>query len=327
MPLTRIRLLLLTVLAGFAVMPQATAQEIGFPLHAISLVVPFPERGPQDRVARILADRMSKNFRTDVKVDNQDGADGTLGAGYVSRADPDGYKLLLGTQATHGIDPALYKTLPYDPVAGFAPISLLVEFPEVLLVSPDLPAATLTELIELLRANPGAYGYATAGPGTPSDLLGTMFKLATGVEIQPIAYKGVGPALSDLMNNHVAMMFMSLPPTADFIRNGRLRGLAVTGDARVDRVPDVPTMAEAGLPAFQASSWDGLFAPAGTPPARIEQLHKAVVDALAAQEVQDALHELGATVIASTPEQLATRVAAELARWAPVVSASGASVE
>lgn len=327
MPLARIRLLLLTVLAGFAVTLPAAAQEIGFPLHAITLVVPFPERGPADSVARILAKQMGKNFRVDVKVENQDGADGTLGAGYVGRADPDGYKLLLGTQTTHGIDPALYRSLPYDPVTSFTPISLLVEMPDVLLVDPELPATTLAELIELLRVNPGVYSYATAGPGTPSDLLGTMFRLMTGVEITPLVYKGVGPALSDLMNNHVAMMFMSLPPTADFIRNGRLRGLAVTGDARVDRIPDVPTMAEAGLPAFRTSSWFGLFAPAATPPARIEMLHKAVVDALADQEVLDKLHELGANVVGSTPEQLAAHVTAELTRWAPAVQTSGASVE
>lgn len=327
MPLARIRLLLLAVLAGVAVTGPAVAQEIGFPLHAITLIVPSPEFSPADRVARLLAGGMSKYFRTDVKVENRDDADGTLGAGYVSRADPDGYKLLLGTQATHGIDPALYKSLPYDPVAGFAPISLLVEIPDVLLVSPNVPATTLTELVDLLRANPGAYSYATAGPGTPSDLLGTMFEQVAGVEMEPITYKGVGPALSDLMNSHVAMMFMSLPPTADFIRNGRLRGLAVTGDLRADRAPDVPTMAEAGLPAFRTSSWDGLFAPAATPPARIEMLHAAVIDALADQAVQDRLHELGATILASSPDQLAAHVDVELAKWAPVVRASGASID
>lgn len=318
---------MLLVAAACLLAVRAVAAEGDFPLRPISLIVPAPENGPEDSVARILADNLRKTLNVEIRIENRDGFDGNLGAAYVAGAEPDGYKLLLGNAATHGVNPARYAKLPYDPVAGFAPISLLVEFPDVLLASPGLPAHSLPDLLALLRAHPGQYDYATAGTGSRSDLLGQMFKLVAGVDIVPTAYKGIGPGLADLMGNHVALAFASLPATSSFIRNHRLQGLAVTTPEGAASVPDVPSMAAAGLPGYDTTNWVGLFAPAGTSPERVARLNRAVLDALGDLDVQTKLLELEAILIGSPPAVLAEQVRSELAKWGPVVNAAGARIE
>ena len=244
-----------------------------------------------------------------------------------AKSDPDGYTLLMGTVATHALNPALYKKMPYDPVADFAPISLLVIVPNVLVVNPDFPAKDVAELIALLKAEPGKYSYASSGNGTPLHLSGELFKSMAEVDMVHVPYKGAGPALVDVMGGHVPIMFDNLPSSTEHIKAGKLRGLAVTTAERAASMPDLPTVAELGLPGYETYTWNALFAPTGTPPEVIARLNEAAVKALADPEVQAKLQGFGAAVVGSTPDELAAHVQAELAKWAPVVKASGAQID
>lgn len=322
----RYRLKLLVLLGCVALAAPAAARS-PFPALPITMVVPFPADGPVDRRARIVADKMSSNLGVPILVVNKDGLDGNQGVTSVARDDPDGYTILLGTEFTHALNPALHHDLPYDALADFAPISLLVTFPNVLLVNPQLPAQSVEELLGLLRAKPGAYSYASAGDGTPMHLAGELFKSVAGVEIVHVPYKSAGPALVDLLGNHVTMLFASLQESVSYLKDGRLRGLAVTTADRAPSMPDLPTMAEAGLPGYQTSSWDGLFAPAGTPPEVVARLNEAAVAALADPDLQGKLLEFGAMTVGSTPEALGAHVKDELAKWRPLTEAAGAQTD
>ena len=320
-----------TLLAAFALGTLAAtgtaAAQTAFPLRPVTLIVPFPAGGSTDLVARAVATKMGDILGQPMVIVNLEGSGGNVAAATAARAEPDGYTLLMGTAATHAINPALYRSMPYDPVADFAPISLLVAVPNVLVVHPDFPAGDVAQLIALLKANPGKYSYASAGVGTPGHLSGELFKSMAGVDMVHVPYKGGGPALVDVMEGYVPMMFDNLPSSTEPIRAGKLRGLAVTTAQRAASMPDLPTVAESGLPGYETYSWNALFAPAGTPPAVIARLNEAAVAALADPELKAKLEGLGATVVGSTPEQLAAHVRAELAKWAPVVAASGAQIE
>ena len=291
------------------------------------MVVPFPAGGSTDLVARVIAEKMTQELGQQVIVENKGGAGGNLGSASVAKAEPDGYTILMGTVATHALNPAIYKKMPYDAVADFAPISLLVTVPNVLVVNPQLPAKNVEELIALLKAEPGKYSYASSGNGTPLHLSGELFKSMAGVDMVHIPYKGAGPALTDLLGGHVPIMFDNLPSSTGYIKDGRLRGLAVTTAERSPSMPDLPTIAESGLPGYETYTWNALFAPAGTPPAVIERLNAAAVAAVADPEVQAKLQGFGATVVGSSPAELATHVQDELAKWAPVITASGTQID
>jgi tripartite-type tricarboxylate transporter receptor subunit TctC len=319
--LLRIALLACVTLAG-----NAAAQD-AFPIRPVTLIVPFPAGGSTDLVARVIAEKMTTELGQQVVVENKGGAGGNLGSAAVAKADPDGYTILMGTVATHALNPAIYKKMPYDAVADFAPISLLVTVPNVLVVNPELPVNNVSELIALLKADPGKYSYASSGNGTPLHLSGELFKTMAEVDMVHIPYKGAGPALTDLLGGHVQIMFDNLPSSTGYIRDGRLRGLAVTTAERAPSMPDLPTIAESGLPGYETYTWNALFAPAGTPPAVIERLNAAAVAAVADAQVQTKLQDFGATVVGSTPPELAQHVQAELAKWAPVVAASGAQID
>jgi tripartite-type tricarboxylate transporter receptor subunit TctC len=296
-------------------------------LRPVTLIVPFPAGGSTDLVARAVATKIGDILGQPLVIVNLEGSGGNVAAATAARAEPDGYTLLMGTAATHAINPALYRSMPYDPVADFAPISLLVAVPNVLVVHPDFPAGDVAQLIALLKANPGKYSYASAGVGTPGHLSGELFKSMAGVDMVHVPYKGGGPALVDVMEGYVPMMFDNLPSSTEPIRASKLRSLAVTTAQRAASMPDLPTVAESGLPGFETYSWNALFAPTGTPSAVIARLNEAAVAALADPELKAKLEGLGATVVGSTPEQLAAHVRAELAKWAPVVAASGAQIE
>src|SRR5215218_290332 len=315
---------MLALLAAWAPAP-ATAQA-DYPTGPVTLVVPFPAGGSTDLVARLVAAGMSKNLGQQVVVENRGGAGGNIGAAAVTRAEPDGYTILMGTVATHALNPALYKKMPYDAVKDFAPVSLLALIPNVLVVNNDFPARSVQELIELLKANPGKYSYASSGNGTPLHLSGELFKSMAGVEMTHVPYKGAGPALVDVMGGHVPIMFDNLPPSLEHIRAGNLRGLAVTTKERAPVIPELPTIAET-LPGYETYSWNAFFAPAGTPKPVIDRLNAAALAALADPEIAAKLKDLSTIVVGSTPEQLATHVQAELAKWAPVVKASGAQLD
>jgi len=311
---------------AFAAVGPASAQG-AYPERPITMVVPFPAGGSTDLVARVVAEKMSQDLGQQIVVDNRGGAGGNVGAAAAAKADPDGYTILMGTVATHALNPALYKKMPYDPVKDFAPISLLVVVPNVLVVNPDFPAHSVAELIALLKAKPGEYSYASSGNGTPLHLSGELFKTMAGVDMVHVPYKGAGPALIDVMGGHVPIMFDNLPSSTEHIKAGKLRGLAVTTAERAPSMPDLPTIAESGLPGYETYTWNALFAPAGTPPDVIAKLNEAALQALADPDVQAKLQGFGAQVKGSTPNELAAHVRAELAKWAPVVKTSGAQID
>jgi len=298
----------------------------GFPERTIKMVVPFAAGGSTDLVARLVADKMSNLLGQQIIVENVGGAGGNIGAAQVARAEPDGYTILMGTVATHALNPLILKTKPYDPEKDFAPVSLLVIVPNVLVVNPQFPAKDINELVALLKKNPDKYVYASSGNGTPLHLSGELFKTMTGVTMEHVPYKGSGPALTDLLGNQVPMMFDNLPSSSGHIKSGSLRALGVTTKERVASFPDVPAIAEA-VPGYETYSWNALFAPAGTPPEVISTLQQAAAKALQDPDVVDRMGEFSATIVGSTPEQLSEHINAELTKWAPVVKNSGIQLD
>ena len=314
----------LAVLAGW--MPSQVLAQSDYPNRPVTLVVPFPAGGSTDLVARLIASGMTEHLGQEIVVENRGGAGGNIGSAAVARAEPDGYTILMATVATHALNPMLYKKMPYDPVEDFAPISLLALIPNVLVVNPEFPAKTVQELIDLLKANPGKYSYASSGNGTPLHLSGELFKSMAGVDMTHVPYKGAGPALVDVMGGHVPIMFDNLPPSLEHIRAGKLRGLGVTTKERAPSIPEMPAIAET-LPGYETYSWNAFFAPAGTPEPIIQRLNEAALAALKDPKVAAKLKDLSVTSVGSTPEELAAHVQAELAKWAPVVKASGAQLD
>ncbi|WP_416064646.1 Bug family tripartite tricarboxylate transporter substrate binding protein [Rhizobium sp. ZK1] len=312
---------LLAATAGTAALAQT------FPDRSITMVVPFAAGGSTDVVARIVAQKMSDDLGQQVIVQNVAGAGGNLGAGNVARAEPDGYTILMGTVATHALNPMILKSTPYDAEKDFAPISLLVIVPNVLVVNPELPAKNVQELIALLKADPGKYSYASSGNGTPLHLSGELFKSMAGVDMQHIPYKGAGPALNDVIGNQVPIMFDNLPSSSSHIKAGTLRALAVTTAERAPSFPDVPTIAESGISGYETYTWNALFAPANTPPDVVSRLNAAANKALTDPAVAERMKEFSATIVGSTPEELGAHVKAELAKWKPVVDGAHIQME
>lgn len=305
-----------SLFAGILVAAQAFA---AFPERPVTLVVPFAAGGSTDVVARVIAEKMSQDLGQQVIVQNVAGAGGSLGAGNVARADADGYTILMGTVATHALNPLILKNKPYDAEADFAPVSLLVLVPNVLVVNPELPAKSVEELLALLKAEPDKWSYASSGNGTPLHLSGELFKSMAGVTMEHIPYKGSGPALNDVLGNQVSIMFDNLPSSSAHIKAGTLKALAVTTAERAPSFPDIPTMAEAGLPGYETYTWNALFAPKDTPKEIVDRLNAAAVNAMADPGVAERMKEFSATIVASTPDELAAHVKAEIAKWTPVV--------
>jgi tripartite-type tricarboxylate transporter receptor subunit TctC len=306
-----------------SVLPSAAET---FPNRAITLVVPFAAGGSTDLVARLVAASMSATLGQQVIVENVGGAGGNLGADRVARADPDGYTILMGTVATHALNPLMLKAKPYDPVADFAPISLLVLVPNVLVVNPQLPANNVKDLIQLLKENPGKYSYASSGNGTPLHLSGELFKSMAGVSMEHIPYKGAGPALNDLLGNQVSIMFDNLPSSSSHIKSGTLRALGVTTKDRAPSFPDVPTVDET-VPGYETYTWNALFAPAGTPPEIVARLNEAAKTALADPGVISRMKDFSAKIVGSTPDELASHVKAEIQKWEPIVKSTGVTLD
>ena len=321
MTLTLTRQILLGTAFVFGLAGAAAAD---YPDRAITLVIPFAAGGSTDVVGRLVAERMGAELGQQIVVQNVAGAGGSLGAGQVAKADADGYTILMGTVATHALNPLILKQKPYDPVADFAPVSLLVLVPNVLAVNPQLPANTVQELIDLAKTEPLAY--ASSGNGTPLHLSGELFKAMAGVDITHIPYKGSGPALTDVLGNQVPIIFDNLPSASGHIASGKLRALGVTTAERAPSFPDVPAIGET-LPGYETYSWNALFAPAGTPPEAIAKLHDAAVAAMADPAVAARMGEFSATIVASSPEELAEHVKAEMAKWEPVVKDANVSLD
>ncbi len=315
-------LLLLAALA-----PAAARGQPAGPPRTLRLVVPFPAGGPTDAIARLLAGPMGQSLGQAVVVENRSGAGGTVGAEAAARSEPDGNTIVVTSIATHGIGPALYPRLSYDPVRDFASIGMIHASPLVVAVNPGVAARSLADLVRLARERPGEIAYATSGNGTSPHAAGEMFAGEAGIRWQHVPYRGSAPAIVDVLAGTVPVLIDNLISTIEHIRAGRLRALAVTTPQRAPLLPEVPTVAESGFPGFAASSWMALAAPARTPEAAIGRLNLALNAALADPQVRQGMLALGATPVGGSPAELDAFVAAELAKWAAVVRRAGMRLE
>lgn len=305
---------------------QARAQA-NFPTRPITLVVPFAAGGSTDIVARLVGQKMGELLGQSVVIENRAGAGGNIGSTAVARAAPDGYTLLMGTISTHALNPAILKTVTFDAVKDFTPISLLAVVPNVMVVHPSFPAKTVPEVLKLLKDNPGKYSYASSGVGTPLHLSGELFKSLGGVNMNHVPYRGAGPALNDVVSGAVPIMFDNLPSSAQFIRSGQLRAIGVTTKERVPSFPDLPTIAEGGLTGYETYTWNALFGPANLPRPIVDKINAAANESLKDPHVKQRLEDVSAVIVGSTPEALGEHVKAELAKWFPIAKASGAAIE
>jgi len=297
-----------------------------YPVRPVRLVVPFPPAGPTDVLARRVAEHLATRLGQSVIVDNKPGASGMIGAELVSKAAPDGYTLLANA-SIHVINPSLYAKPRYDAIADFSPVSNLADVPLVLCVNPQVPARSVKELIALAKSAKTPLNFASAGNATAQHLSGEAFKIAAGIDMQHVPYKGSSPALTDLMGGQVQLMFDSLPSSLPFIKAGSLRALAVTTRRRSSALPDVPTIAESGLDEFDISTWYGIWAPATTPPEIVQRLSTEIATIVRMPEVREKFAALGAEPVGNTPQEFSDFTKAELAKWSRIVKQSGAKVD
>ncbi|MBN9529353.1 MAG: tripartite tricarboxylate transporter substrate binding protein [Alphaproteobacteria bacterium] len=315
------------LVAGLGVLATATGQAQTYPTRAITLIVPFPAGGTTDILGRFVGQALSAAWNQPVVVENRGGAGGNIGAAAVAKAAPDGYTLLVGTVGTHAINASLYTKMPYDTLKDFAPVTQIASVPNMLVVTPSLPVGSVTELIAYAKANPGKLNMASSGNGTSIHLSGELFKVMTGVDMVHVPYKGSAPALNDLMGGQVQLMFDNMPSALPQVKGGTLKALAVTTATRSPAMPDLPTVAEAGVPGFEASSWFGVFAPAGTPKEIVAKLQTEIARILKSPEMTERLAQQGAVAVGNTPDEFGAYVQSELVKWAGVVKASGARVD
>jgi tripartite-type tricarboxylate transporter receptor subunit TctC len=278
-------------------------------------------------MARLLGRRLEQRLGKPFVIDNRPGAGGNIGSDVVAKARADGYTLLLGGVATHAINPSLYARMQFDPIKDFAPISLLVTLPNVLVVNPALPVHSMPELIALAKAKPASLTFASGGNGTTHHLSGELFERMAGIEMTHVPYKGNAPAIADVLGGQVNLMFDNIGNSLPYIKAGKLRALAVTGPARSSVLPNLPTMAELGFPSFNITSWLALFAPAGTPKPIVEQLNAETNSTLQEKQVRDILAAEGMEAQGGTPEQFRAFLRSEIARWSKLVKESGAHID
>ncbi len=315
----------LALLAAVVSAPAASAQ--GFPNRPITLVVPYAAGGGNDAMARIAAELMSRTLGVQVVIENRGGAGGSIATRQVAKATPDGYTLVIGGTGTLAINPTLYGNVGYDPRKDFAPVGLIGTSQLVILVHPSVPVTTVKELIAYAKANPGKLNYASAGVGSGIHLSTEYFRHEAGIQITHIPYKGSGPALTDLVGGHVSIYFSSMPPAIGLVKEGKVRALAVTGPARSPIFPDLPTVAEAALPGFEAVLHYGIVAPAGTPPEIIQKLNAALRTAVGSDELKLKLAADGTEPLASTAEEYVADIDREEHKWSAIVKKSGAKPE
>jgi tripartite-type tricarboxylate transporter receptor subunit TctC len=316
----------LVVATTALVLVTSLAQAQDYPTRTITLVVPYAAGGGNDAMARIVADRMSKSLGQQIVIENRGGAGGTIATRAVAKAAPDGYTLVIGGTGTFAVNPTLYANVGYDPRKDFAPVGLIATSALVVLVHPAVEANTVSELIQLAKKNPGKLNYASAGPGSGIHLATELFADMAGIKLTHVAYKGSGPALNDLLGGHVQIYFSSLPPAAGMRAEGKVRALAVTGPKRSSIFPDLPTVAEAALPGYEAVLHYGIAAPAGTPRPIVDKLNAALRAALASEDTKATLTGTGAEALPSTPEEYAADIDREETRWSRIVTGLGVKV-
>lgn len=298
-----------------------------WPAKPIRMIVPFPPGGPSDNLARPLLQKLSEQLGQQVVIDNRGGANGNIGADTVAKAAPDGYTLLWTPTGTVAVNPSIYPKLPYDPSRDLLPVSLVAEVQGILIVNNDVPAKTVPELLALARAQPGKLTFGSPGSGSIVHLLGEQLKLLAKVDIQHIPYKGVAPAMNDLIGGQITMMFDSTASALAQARGGKVRMLATGATRRLRQAPDLPTMAESGVPGFDSTSWHGIFAPAGTPRELVQRLSQEIARALQSAEVATAFDRAGTLPVGSTPEALGEALKLATERWGRVAREAGVKVE
>lgn len=328
-PATKLTLAFLSLAAATIAAASSVSSVLAqdFPSRPITLVVPYAAGGGNDAMARIAGELMSKPLGQQVVIENRGGAGGSIATRAVAKAAPDGYTLVIGGTGTLAINPTLYGNVGYDPRKDFAPVGLIGTSQLVILVNPSVPAHSVKELIAYGKANPGKLNYASAGVGSGIHLSTEYFRYAAGIEMTHIPYKGSGPALTDLVGGHVNLYFSSMPPAIGLVKEGKVRALAVTGPARSPIFPDVPTVAEAALPRFEAVLHYGIVAPAGTPRPVINRLNEALRNAVLSDELKQKLAADGTEPLASTPDEYAADIDKEETKWSDIVKKSGAKAQ
>ena len=315
------------VFAAVAVLAAGAAFAQSYPAKPIRLVVPFPPGGPADSVARVLAQKLTEVIGQNVVVDNRAGATGTIGAGLVAKSPPDGYTLLLGTSNELAMSPGLFDKLPYDPVKDFAPLSNVINVPNILVVNPHLPARTVAELVALARAKPGQLSFATSGIGSTNHLTGVVFQDIQKVKVNYVPYKGGGPAVTDLMGGHVDSMFATMPSVVPFVKSGKLKALVLTDNKHWPALPEVPSAKEAGVPDLIVITWNGVLAPAGVPDAVIAKLNADITTVANSTDMKERMKAQAAEIATTTPDVFAAMLRNDFAKWSKIIKQAGMRAE
>jgi tripartite-type tricarboxylate transporter receptor subunit TctC len=308
----------IAMLGGAVVVRPLAARAQTYPTRPVRLIVPFAPAGPTDVFARLLAQKLSTNLGQQFYIENQVGGGGNIGMANAARATPDGYYIVF-VSTSYVVNPSLHPKIPYDPYKDFAPVTLAAISPNLLSVHPSVPVKDVRELIAFLKANPGRYSFASAGVGTTPHLSGELFKLSQRLDLVHVPFNGSGPAIASTLAGHTPIAFTVITPAVPQVRDGKLRGLAVTTAKRSPALPDVPTLAEAGLADQEADTMQGILVPAGTPKPVIDLLHREIVKVMALPEIKERMAELGFEAVANTPDEFSARIKAEIPKWAKVI--------
>jgi tripartite-type tricarboxylate transporter receptor subunit TctC len=320
------RILACTAAFLLAALCHAQAQVAGYPDRPVRIIVPFAPAGPTDVVARLMAQKLTESFGKQFFVENQAGAGGNLGMGNAAKAAPDGHTILF-VSSSYVVNPSLYAKVPYDPYKDFAPIMVVGDAPNVLVVNPSVPARNVKELVDLIRANPGKYNFASAGIGTTPHLSGELFKLASKLDLVHVPFNGAGPANQSAVAGHTPILFTSLPPAMPLIQGGKLRPLAVAATKRASVMPDVPTMEEAGLKGQEADTFQAMLLPAGTPKEIVDLLYREVLKIMQTPEMKARFDAIGLDVVANSPQEFAAQIREEVTKWGKVIKDANIKAE
>jgi tripartite-type tricarboxylate transporter receptor subunit TctC len=320
---TRILGLLATLIVA---VPSFAQTASGYPDHPVKVIVPFAAAGPTDVMARLIAQKLSDHLGKQFYVENQPGAGGNIGMASAAKASPDGYTILF-VSSSYVVNPSLYAKIPYDPYTDFIPITVAGDSPNVLVVNPSLPVKNVKELVDLIKANPRKYSFASAGTGTTPHLSGELFKLTFGLDLVHVPFNGAGPAIQSTVAGHTPIAFTALPPAAPLAKGGQLRALAVTGKTRSETLPDVPTMEEAGIKGQEADTLQGVLVPAHTPKDITDRLYHEIVKIVHEPDVKEKFAALGFDPVANSPEEFTAQIKVEIAKWGKVIKDANIKVD